>query len=235
MCSALQIGASIRLANRRPTRLKTVATPRKWSMRKMSSSGTTLCRRVLNATADAWSVPNGFSSASRVVLGQVDVLEQVADLHRHLRRQREEDHQGPVAAPLDKSAQGRLVEQVRAEVCRVLRDRGGHPRGGLGRGEGVLDPGLPGGGREVDPVGTDDADRPLGLDGEQAGQPRQQQPVGQVTPCAEDQQGGLGRGRHVSQHSTALWAARGRGWAARGRELGSRGAWSVTTRHTPSA
>src|SRR6476661_928253 len=70
MCSALQIGASTRFAKRSPTRLKTVATPRKWSIRKISSSGTTLCRRALKCTADAWSVPNGFSSASRVTSGR---------------------------------------------------------------------------------------------------------------------------------------------------------------------
>ena len=47
----------------------TIDIPRKWSIRNTCSSGTSCAIRRFSARADFRSVPNGFSSASRVPSG----------------------------------------------------------------------------------------------------------------------------------------------------------------------
>ena len=45
--------------------------PRKWSIRKIASSGNTVCATRLSARAEARSRPNGFSTITRASLGQL--------------------------------------------------------------------------------------------------------------------------------------------------------------------
>ena len=122
------------------------------------------------------------------VRGELEVAQQFADLHRDVRRQREEDHQRPVPACRDHLGEVGGIEQVGLQVRRVARHRVGHPGRGLDGGEGILDPRLPLRGGQLGPVRPDQADLAFPLGGEQTGQPGQQQPVGEVPTGPEDQQ-----------------------------------------------
>ncbi len=71
MCCADHTGANMRFVNRTPNRLSVVDRPRKWSMRKICSSGTRPVTVALSRRADSSSTPKGFSSASTVPSGIV--------------------------------------------------------------------------------------------------------------------------------------------------------------------
>ncbi len=65
MWSRFQIGSKRPLAKRKARMFWTASLPRKWSMRKICSSSKYWCSMSLSATAEARSVPNGFSMTTR--------------------------------------------------------------------------------------------------------------------------------------------------------------------------
>ena len=60
-----QIGSKRPLAKRNARMFCAASLPRKWSIRKICSSSKTWCTSLLSATAEARSVPNGFSMMIR--------------------------------------------------------------------------------------------------------------------------------------------------------------------------
>ena len=84
-----QIGSKRPLANRNARMFWAASLPRKWSIRKICSSRKTSCTSALSATADARSVPNGFSMMIRDRSTRPGRLELVDHVERGLGRDAE--------------------------------------------------------------------------------------------------------------------------------------------------
>ena len=71
--------------------------PRKWSIRNRRSSGKIAVRRWFSSRADARSVPNGFSTTSRLALADQALRRELLrylEEHRRRRREVEDGHLG---------------------------------------------------------------------------------------------------------------------------------------------